>query len=120
MNKEERIKKINIENNIWLIYLIIIGISYLANHYEKEYFETNNQTSKKKYQKLNAFVFTILIIIYMYFENDAIESYKSNNKKTHFFDTLILIATTIVLISGIIFLYIAVYDTDLNVELAFN
>jgi uncharacterized membrane protein len=118
MNKEERIKKINIENNIWVIYLIIIGLSYLANYFEKNFFETNNQKSKNTYQKLNALVFIILIIIYSYFEKDAIESYKEKNNE--FFSTLILIATTLVLISGIIFLYIIIVDTNIEEEIAFN
>lgn len=122
MNKEERIKQINIENNIWVIYLIIIGLSYYANYYEKDYFKNNNQESKYTYIKTNAIVFSILLIIYMYYENDAIKSYK-NNKKNHkntFLSKLILIATTLVLISGIIFLYVIIKDSDLEEEIAFS
>lgn len=122
MDKEERIKQINIENNIWIIYLIIIGLSYYANYYEKLFFESNNPRYKNKYRKINGLVFTILIIIYSYFENDAINSYKNNKTKykNTFLSKLILIATTLVLISGIIFLYVIIKDNDLEEEIAFN
>ena len=117
----ERIK-IEIENTIWIIYLLIIAISYYANYLEKEYFETNNPDKKEKYRKLNAFVFTILIIIYAYFENDAInEFFKTNkSKEKEKYDTLVLIGTTAVLISGFIFLYIILEDNNLIEEIAFN
>ena len=116
--KLNRIKQINIENNIWVIYFIIIGLSYYANYFEKDYFKTNNQESKNKYIKLNTIVFTILLGIYLYFEKDALKSFNSKNKTKY--DTLTLIGTTAVLISGIIFLYIIIDDKDLDSEIAFN
>lgn len=118
----ERIKKIDIENNIWIIYLGIIFLSFLGNSYEKDYFFTNNQNSKSIYRKLNITVFIILILVYSYFENDAIKSFKNKNKsiKQSKYDTLSLIATTFVLISGLIFLYILIVDEDLLEEIAFN
>ena len=118
----ERIKKIDIENNIWIIYLEIIFICFLANSYEKNYFLTNNEESKNIYRKLNILVFIILICVYSYFENDAIKSFKNKNKssKQTKFDNLSLVATTLVLISGFIFLYILIEDKDLLEEIAFN
>lgn len=119
---EERIKKINIENNIWIIYLGIIFICFIANAYEKDYFLTKNSLSKDKYRKLNILVFTVLICVYSYFENDALKSFQNKNKskKQYEYDTLSLIATTFVLISGFIFLYILIEDKDLLEEIAFN
>lgn len=121
MNKE-RLDKIEIENEIWIIYLGIIFLSYLGNTYEKDYFLTNNKSSKNTYRKLNISVFTILIIVYSYFENEAIKSFQNNNKSItqYKYDTLSLIATTLVLISGFIFLYIVVVDEDILEEVAFN
>ncbi len=118
----ERIKKINTENNIWIIYLGIIFLSFLANYYEKDYFINNNTNSKNIYRKLNILVFIILLLVYSYFENDAIKSFKNKNKsnKQYKYDNLSLIASTLVLISGIIFLYILIVDKDLLEEIAFN
>ena len=92
MNKK-RIQQIEIENKIWIIYFIIIGLSYYGNYYEKDYFE-----------------------------KEAVNSFREKNKSKDQkkYDTLSLIATTAVLISGIIFLYIIVNDKDLDEEIAFN
>lgn len=119
---EKRIKQIDIENNIWIIYFIIIGLSYYGNYYEKDYFKNNNIKSKEIYQKTNTIVFTILLVIYSYFEKEAIASLKENNKnkRQKEYDILSLIATTAVLISGIIFLYIIIDDKNLDEEIAFN
>jgi len=121
-NVEKRLKQIKDENNIWIIYLGIIGLSYIANHYEKEFFLTNNIRSKEKYRKINAFIFTVLIIVYAYFEKDALSSFNNKNKTIdqEKYDVLILFATTSILISGLIFLYIILEDTNLKSEIAFN
>ena len=119
---EERLKKINIENHIWIIYLGIIYLSFLANTYEKDYYINNNNFSKNIYRNLNIIIFIILILVYSYFELDSLKSFFNTNKspKQYKLDNLSLIATTLVLISGIIFLYILIEDKDLVEEIAFN
>lgn len=122
-NIEKRIKQINIENNIWLIYLIIIGLSFYSNKLEKDYFINKNIISKETYRKINTIIFIVLILVYSYFEEDAINSFFKNQNKTSKqkqYDTLILIASTTILISGFIFLYIILDDKNLDTEIAFN
>lgn len=121
-NVNERLKQIQAENYIWIIYLIIIGLSYYANYFEKDYFLTKNTISKEKYRKINAFIFSVLIIIYAYFEKDAISSFNNKNKSQtqRKYDDLIFIATTAILVSGFIFLYTILADTNLDTEIAFN
>lgn len=121
-NIKKRLKQINTENNIWIIYLFIIGFSFYANKLEKDYFLTKNEKSKENYRKINAIIFIILIIVYSYFEKDALDSFQNKNKSTtqQYYDTLILIATSAVLLSGIIFLYIIIKDDNLDEEIAFN
>ena len=115
---QERIKQIDIENYIWIIYIIIIALSYQANYYEKDYFLNKNIKSKNTYIKINSFVFLILVLIYIYFENEALKPYK--NKSQNKYDHLTLIATTLVLIAGIIFLYISIDDINIDSEIAFS
>ena len=119
---QKRLNQISMENNIWIIYLFIIGFSFYANHLERDYFLTQNKKSKDNYQLINACIFTVLILVYSYFEKDALDSYKQKNKteKQKTFDDLSLFATTLVLISGFIFLYIIIEDNDLDAEVAFN
>ena len=121
---EEKLRQIKIENYIWIIYLIIIGISYYSNYLEKDYFVNNNIESKKKYRETLIIIFSILLIIYLYFTVDAyksIETLKENDsKEKKDLVTLSFIGSLLILISGIIFLYVAYKDYNLDVELAFN
>ncbi len=121
-NTLARINKINIENHIWIIYIGIIFLSFMANYYEKDYFLNKNNISKDYYRKLNTLVFIILIFVYSYFENDAIKSFlnKQKSEKQYKYDNLTLLATTLVLISGFIFLYILIDDKNIDSEIAFN
>lgn len=119
---DKRLKQIKVEDYIWIIYLFIIFFSFYGNYLEKNFFLNNDLQSKEKYQKINAIIFSILIIIYAYFEKEAINSYKEKNKskKKQNYDKLILVASSAILISGFIFLYIILDDTDLEEEIAFN
>lgn len=121
-NINKRLEKIRIENFIWIIYLFIIGFSFYANSLEKDYFLTKNEKSKDSYRKINSTIFILLILVYSYFEKDSITSFQEQEKslKKKHLDILSLIATTAVLISGFIFLYIILEDTDLQEEIAFN
>ena len=124
-NKEikERINDINIENIIWGIYIFIIILSFYSNILEKDYFINNNIESKDKYRLLNIVIFSILLVVYIYFFNDSCSNLKNineydDNKKEKII--LAFLASLFVLISGIIFLYLAYEDKNLDVELAFN
>lgn len=127
MNYEERLKKlkdIEIEDFIWIIYLFIIFLSYYSNHLERKYYVYNDEIAKEKYRKILIFIFTVLTIIYLYFLKGAYEDFKNlsifdTDKKKQLI-TLSFVSSFLIVISGFIFLYIAINDEDLNVELAFN
>ena len=120
----EKLKQIKIENFIWLIYIGIIFLSWYSNSLEKRYYIYNDLDSKEKYRKILILIFSILVIVYIYFLNDAYKGVKSINpfdkKEKNNLIILSYIASLFIFISGIIFLYIAYKDEDLNVELAFN
>ena len=127
MNYDElnrKLKQIKIEDFIWLIYIGIIIMSWYSNNLEKQYFLYNDLISKEKYRKVMIFIFSILIIIYLYFLKDSYDDLKSlkpfdSNKKKKLIYISFLGSLAIV-ISGYIFLYIAINDEELDVELAFN
>jgi amino acid transporter len=119
-----RINQINMENFIWIIYFFLIGLCLYANHFEKKYFYTKDETSKEKYRNLTIFIFIIAVIIYTYFFIDGYKDVKNMKEteetKVKNLNQLSLFASGLVLISGLLFLYIAIVDEELNVELAFN
>lgn len=120
----DKLKDIEIENKIWIIYIGIIILSWYANSKEKTFLLYNDEKTKKEYQNLLILIFSILVIIYYYFAKDSydklinINEFDSDKKKHLLYFSFI--ASFLILISGIIFLNIAIQDDQIDVELAFN
>ena len=121
---KNKISQLNIEDFIWIIYLLIIIMSYYSNHLERNYYLTNNMNNKDRYRKIMVIIFSILIVVYVYFlkssVNDLNKLKPTDSLKKKQLVTLSFLASLFIAISGFIFLYIALVDDDLNVELAFN
>ncbi|MEI3530516.1 MAG: hypothetical protein V8Q75_05630 [Bacilli bacterium] len=121
---DRKLKQLKIEDFIWVIYIGIILLSWYSNSLERQYFVNNDVQSKEKYRQILILIFSILIVVYLYFLKDSyddiknIDLYDSDKKKKLIF--LSFIASLLIAISGFIFLYIAVQDENIDVELAFN
>ena len=121
---ENKLKDLDIEDFIWIIYIGIIIMSWYSNSLERDYFITKNETSKTKYRNIIIIIFSILVVVYTYFFKDSLDDVLSLNNndsdKKKNLVSLSFIASFLILVSGLIFLYIAIEDEELNVELAFN
>ena len=127
MNYEEineKLKILNTEDYIWLIYIGIIFMSWYSNSLERKYFTENDIESKTKYQKIMVLIFTILIVIYIYFLIESINDIKNlkpwDTPKKKNLVYLSFLGSLLIAISGFIFLYISIVDENLDIELAFN
>ncbi len=123
-SKLDRLQDIRIENYIWVIYIIIIFISWYANSKEKKFILYNDEVSRMEYQNLLVLIFSILLIIYYYFTKSSYDdlnelTINDSNKKI-ILTYVSFIASLLILISGMIFLTIAIMDEEIDVELAFN
>lgn len=120
----KKLKQLKIEDFIWIIYIWIIFMSWYANSLERRYFIYNEIESREKYRKMMILIFSILIIIYLYFFKDSYDSLKdikpndSSVKKNLTY--MSFIGSLLITISGFIFLYIAIKDEEINVEITFN
>lgn len=127
MNNDKLMQKLNefkIEELIWIIYIGIIILSFYSNYLERKYFIYNDLESKEKYRKIMILIFSVLVIVYLYFLKDAYDETKNinpydNDKKNRLL-YLSFIGSLLIAISGFIFLYIAIKDESLDVEIAFN
>lgn len=123
-DKLKRLEDIKIENIVWIIYIGIIILSWYANSKEKKYLLYNDLFSKKEYQNLLILIFTILVIIYFYFAKSGYEdilnltSYDSPKKQM--LTKFAFIGSFLILVSGIIYLILAILDDEIEIELAFN
>ena len=126
MNKEvqDKLNQIMIEDYIWIIYLGIIFMSYYANSLEKNFYLKKDLENKKKYREIMITIFTILLLVYLYFFYSSYQDLKnlkeSDSDKKKRLTILSFIASLLLVIAGIIFLYIAIKDDELYIELAFN
>ena len=123
-DKLKRLEDIKIENIVWIIYIGIIILSWYANSKEKKYLLYKDLLSKKEYQNLLILIFTILVIIYFNFAKSGYEdilnltSYDSPKKQM--LTKFAFIGSFLILVSGIIYLVLAILDDEIEIELAFN
>ncbi len=127
MSNEElkkRLKQLKIEDFIWIIYIGIIFFSLYSNTLERKYFIYNDKKSKDTYRNITIGIFTILVIVYFYFLADSYNDVKNLNikdtYKKKYLTKLSFVGSLLIFISGIIFLYIAYNDENIDVEIAFN
>ena len=120
MNNNKRIKSLKYENIIWGIYIVIIALNFISNGYEKEYYLTKDIRYRKIYKNINIFAIGITILIYAYTEINSYLNYinKSNNKEKDKYKTYSLIASTLILLGGLILLYNAINDDTIEDEIA--
>lgn len=118
------LKALKIEDFVWVIYLVIIGLSFYSNYIERDYIINDSEESKQKYQIINIIIFSIAVLIYLYFAYDnyratqELKDSDSYNKKK--FTYLEFVGAILALLSGLIFLYAAINDRDIETEIAFN
>lgn len=121
---EERLKKLEIEEVIWLVLIIIILLSFIANVFERDYLIYQNEESKKRYRELMIIIFLGALITYSYYFIDSIKELKnikiSDSKGKKEGTYLSFISSLFIVLAGIILLYIAYTDYDIDTELAFN
>ncbi len=123
-DKLDRLEDIRIENYIWIVYLVIIGISYYANYKEKRYILYDDDVSKREYQNLLTLIFSILVVVYFYFVRDSYKAvvdldYMDSSKKVAL-TYASFVGSLLVFVSGVIFLVIAILDEEIDIEIAFN
>ena len=120
----KKLKELKVEEIVWIIYIGIIILSFYSNNLERKYFINNDVDSRRKYTNIMIIIFTILLIVYMYFAKTSLDDVRELNKddsdKKKNLTYLSFLGSLLILIGGVIFLYIAIQNENLDVELAFN
>ena len=106
INLNEKLKELSIENMIWIIYIFISIFAIISNYFEQKYYNFHIFSDRKKQRYINLAIFTVAIIIYLYFLYNNIKHIKDNN-----YSFLSIFASTLFLIGGIIILYVEYIST---------
>lgn len=121
---EKRLKEIKIENIVFLIFIFLILMGYYANNREVDYFINNNHNSKKAYYNTMIIIFLVVSIISGYYSYQGyIELLNQKTRiysKKYEYTKLNFIANTLALISALIYLYIAITDTNIEAEISLS
>lgn len=119
-----RLRQLDIEDFIWMIYIGIIFLSWFSNGLERKYILSKSENSKNQYRKVIQIIFSILVVVYLYFLKSSVDDIRNlkptDSDKKRKFVYLSFLASLFIACSGFILLYIAYADEDLSVELAFN
>lgn len=85
-NKEKEIKRLNFEDILWIIFIILSTLNIISNNYQKEYVFSNSQEYEDKANKISIFVLSTLVFIYLYFfiRNKNMYNNKDNPTKEDF------------------------------------
>ena len=116
----ETLKRINIEDYIWIIYLFLVGYNLYSNYLEKKFLISKDKYLYNKFHSINTTVSFIALIIFIYFLIIAYEDLnklntnsKEDEKK---FKTLTFIASLLFVIGSAISLYVVAKSPDLDNE----
>ena len=117
----KRIKEIEFEDMVFVIFIVIIIMSYIANDYEKKFFIYRDEYDKKIYYYLQIIIFLIVVAINIYYVWSSYQDVRSlsesdsyNRKK---YANMNLVAGLFALVATSIILYIAITDKDIEAEI---
>ena len=115
------ISRLHREDFIWFIYFFIISFNLYSNYLEEEYIKNKDDNLRKKFRKINVGVFSVVLIIYIYFlivSYDRIKELKPDSKeKQKQITYLSFISSILFIIAGIISLYIAIESNNIDDEI---
>lgn len=126
MNAEtmNRLKKLDIEEMLWIVLIGLILLSFYANQKEREYLVDGNDESKEKYRELMLFIFVVALGTYFYYFCDSIQELwglnSSSSEEEVWYAKLSFVSSLLIFVAGIILVYIAYFDDKLLSELALN
>lgn len=116
-----RIKDIEFEDMVFVVFIVIIIMSYIANDFEKKFFVYRDEEDKRTYYYLQIIIFLIIVVINIYYVLKSLKDVSTlsindsfNRKK---YAKLDLIASISALVATSIILYIAITDKDIEAEI---
>ncbi len=119
--QNNELKRLYQEDIIWYIYFFIIAFYLYSNHLEESYLKNKDENIRKRFRKINEIVYTIVLIIYIYFLVMNLDRLKeldkncsSRRKRSVYLSILISI---LFIISGVITLYLSFESEILDNEI---
>ena len=74
------IRRLNFENFLWIIFIILCLLNIYGDNFEKKYLETNNYSFQRNANQVFEFTLIVTLFIYIYFFMRNYKSYKNANE----------------------------------------
>lgn len=83
-SKSNEIKRLNFEDILAIIFIVLSILTIISNKLQKEFLENNNKEIEKKVKEMNIFILFLTIFIYAYFvqRNYSFLKNPKNNEST--------------------------------------
>lgn len=102
--KDEKLKEIDKEDFIWIIFIILFLFKLYSNNVEREYRINNNMKSRKKYHDINTFTLIVALIISIYYIYCNLKEEETN--------LVALICNVLSAVIIVVFIYYEITDED--------
>ena len=111
--KEEfsEINRLNFEDIIWIIFILLSILNIISNKYQKEYILNKNKNYENISKKISIFILIILIFIYLYFFKRNYHMYSNKDNLTKE-DTIKLLGSFLFVIGTFCLLYFQINSKD--------
>ena len=111
MNDIDEIKRLNFEDIIWIVFIILSILNLFANKYQKDYVVSNKQYYEDRANNISIFVLTILFIIYLYFFYRNYNMYNNKDNPSDV-DRIKVIGSLFFIIGSLCLLYFKINSDD--------
>ena len=122
-NINEQLKRIRIEDFIWVINFFIIFFAFMSNDYEENYIKTRNKESSRIFHTINIDIFIVIFLINVYFlylRYQALQSLKSTSTKQEVLNAnLNYLAAFLIVIGTFIYIYTEMSSANIEEEIPF-
>ena len=123
MNKDinELLKRIRIEDFIWIINFFIIFFALMSNDYEENYIKTKDKKSWNIFHTINIDIFIVLFLINLYFlylRTQNLQSLNNTSSKKEVLNAnLNYIAAVLIVIGTLIYVYTEISGSNIDEEI---
>jgi len=110
--EENEIKRLNFENLLWVIFIILSILNIVSNNNQKEYVVSKNQYYEDRANNISMFVLTVLLFVYLYFFTRNYRMYKNKVNNATREDFVKVMGSIFFIIGTLCLLYFQVNSDD--------
>lgn len=110
--EENEIKRLNFEDLLWVIFIILSILNIVSNNNQKEYVVSKNQYYEDRANNISMFVLTVLLFVYLYFFTRNYRMYKNKMSNATRKDFVKVMGSIFFIIGTLCLLYFQVNSDD--------